>query len=310
MEIVDLQLHDPGPCLPWDGADLETRRTAQTEVMLTAMEAVGVDAVALHPVEDNEWALRMAQAEPGRFASIPMITGGDPDGMGKVAMKPDAPDLEDQIAAAAETPGLVALRAVPSPTFFPEEFASYKAGGYDRAFAAAEANGIPMLIMVSGHADTIGRVAEKFPDLQIVLDHIGISQRPMEEADEVQWAQLPSVLGLAQYPNVSVKLCNPVGLSEESYPFNDVWPHMHKLLEAFGAERLGWASDIGRFQGRVAWNIRLPQDDFVGKHNYMESLAFFLYTDEISLSEKEQILGKSARRMLKWPATQKSAALA
>lgn len=303
MEIVDMQLHEPGPCLTWEGATPEMRRDALTEVLLQMIDAVGVDAVALHPIEDLEWALNTAQSDLGRFASIPMLAGGDPGGAGANAMKPDAPDLEDQIAAAADTPGLVAIRVVPSPKFSPEEFEKFKAGGYDRALAACEKNNMPVLLMISGEPQEAGPIAEKFPDLQLVLDHLGLSQRPMEEPDDPQWKKLPEVLALAKYPNVSIKLCDPPGLSEESYPYNDIWPQMHQLLEAFGAERLAWASDIGRFRGRIAWNIRLPEDDFVGKHTYMESLAFFLYTDQISESEKEQILGQSARRMLNWPAT-------
>src|SRR3954452_17261561 len=145
MEIVDMQLHDPGPFLPWDGESVETRRAVLTEVLDQMTDAVGVDAVALHPVEDTEWALQMAQSDPGRWGSIPMVTGGDPEGLGALAIQPDADDIEDQVAAAAQTPGLIALRMVPSPLFFPEEFEKFKAGGYDRAFAACQANGLPAL---------------------------------------------------------------------------------------------------------------------------------------------------------------------
>ena len=306
MEIVDMQLHEPGPMLDWEGASAETRRNAMTEVLYEMTDAIGVDAVALHPVEDTAWALQMSQADPSRWGSIPMITGGDPDGLGACAIKPDAPDLEDQIAEAAQTPGIVGLRFVPSPKFFPEEFEKFKAGGYDRGFAACQANDISALVMISGHAEEMGPIAERFPDLQLIVDHIGLSQRPMEMPDEPQWQKLPDVLALAKYPNVSLKLSNPVGLSDDDYPYPDLWPYMHQLLAAYGAERLAWASDIGRFRGRIGWNIRLPQEPFVGKHNYMESLAFFLYTNELSASEKEQILGKSARRMLKWAAPQES----
>jgi L-fuconolactonase len=107
---------------------------------------------------------------------------------------------------------------------------------------------------------------------------------------------------------VSIKLCDPPGLSEEAYPFRDIWAPVHRLLDAFGPERLAWASDIGRFRGRIGWSIRLPQEPYPGKHTYMESLAFFLYTDELSPSDKEEILGRSARRMLRWPAAHKTAA--
>jgi L-fuconolactonase len=304
MEIVDMQLHDPAPFQAWEGQDEQTRRRVVAEVLFQMLDAVGVNAVSLHPVEDLELGYQLAKESPSRFSSIPMLTGGDPDGLGKIALKPNAPDLEEQIAEAFAKPGVVALRFVPSPSFFPDEFESYKQGGYDRAFGACEKQGVPVLLMVSGHAETVARVAEKFPDLQLVLDHVGLSQRPMEAPDDPQWKKLPDVLALSKYENVAVKLCHPVGLSEEAYPFKDVWPHVHKLLEAFGPERLAWGSDIGRFRGRIAWSIRVPgtEGHFTGKHNYMESLAFFLYSDELSQSEKEQILGANTRRLLNWSA--------
>jgi L-fuconolactonase len=290
VEVIDMQLHEPGPFGDWTGSDDASRRQVLTEALLEMTDAVGVDGVVLHPAEDDDWAQGLAESEPGRWASVPQVSAED------VA----AADVTDRIARYAGTPGVVGVRLVPSPQFFPDEFEKYLAGGYDGAFKACQDLGLPALVMVSGRPETLGAVAERFPELQIVLDHIGIPQRPMEQPDEPQWKLLPDVVSLAQYSNVSVKVCNPIGLSEDQYPFEDVWPKVHELLGAFGAERLAWASDIGRFRGRIGWNIRIP-GEFVGKHTYMESLAFFKYTDEISQGEKEQILGGTTRRILKWP---------
>src|SRR5262249_5187616 len=96
----------------------------------------------------------------------------------------------------------------------------------------------------------------------------------------------------------------------------------------YGPERLAWASDIQRTRGRTGlWNRLVspttadaqfqyrwgpdahvpapPPDapDYPGKHTYMDSLAFFLYHDQLSQHEKEQILGGTTRRLLEWPAT-------
>jgi hypothetical protein len=48
------------------------------------------------------------------------------------------------------------------------------------------------------------------------------------------------------------------GLADEPYPFHDVWAPVRELVDAFGADRLLWASDIGRFRGRVGWHVRVP----------------------------------------------------
>jgi L-fuconolactonase len=120
-----------------------------------------------------------------------------------------------------------------------------------------------------------------------------------------KWQKLDEVLALAEYPNVALKMCGPAGLSEEGYPFADVWPNVERLLEAFGVDRVGWASDIGRFRGRIAWSIRVPgtEGHYPGKHNYMESLGFFLYSD-LSDDDKAKLLGQTTRRLLKWPSAQ------
>jgi len=91
---------------------------------------------------------------------------------------------------------------------------------------------------------------------------------------------------------------------------------------------LAWGSDIGRFRGRIGYTIRVLEaatgdkpaqvvigpdahvpgpppngPAYSGKHNYMEALAPFLFSSQLSQSEKELILGQTTRRLLKWPGT-------
>ena len=50
-------------------------------------------------------------------------------------------------------------------------------------------------------------------------------------------------------------------LSKEPYPFADVWVPIRSVLDAFGAERVMWASDISRFAGRIGWRTRYPRPE-------------------------------------------------
>ncbi len=311
MEIVDGQLHEPAPWREWGEHDIQTRRSVLTEALLAGMDAIGVDAVLLFPVEDEAWAQELARREPARFAWVPMVTGGDPaelgwdtgdeeSGLGRDAIRPDAVDIEARIETVRSRPGVVALRIVPAG--WPGEVERLKEGGYERTFTACERQAIPVFLMVTGHLDLVAPIAERYGDLTLIIDHVGLPQPPAEAPDTPPFKKLPELLALARYPNVAVKLCGVPGLSMEQYPFNDVWPAVRELVDAFGANRLLWASDIGRFRGRVGWHVRVPGTEahYPGQHTYAESLSFYRDTTLLSQEEKKLILGGTLRELLDW----------
>lgn len=166
-----------------------------------------------------------------------------------------------------------------------EEWTLFRAGGYEALFAAAERHQVPVMFFLSGHADEAAPVARAHPDLTLVIDHRGLRQPPYMPADPDPFERLPLTLGLAKYPNVSVKLSGAPSLSRERYPFPDLWPALHRVIEAFGPDRLLWGSDVTRVRGLHTWS---------------EALDFIRYTGELSDGDKEKILGGSLRRILHW----------
>jgi hypothetical protein len=65
-----------------------------------------------------------------------------------------------------------------------------------------------------------------------------------------------------------------------------------------------WASDIGRFYGRIGLHTMVvpgTEGHYPGKHTYAESMNFIRYCDDLSDQEKEAILGGSLTRLLGWP---------
>lgn len=304
-----MQLHEPAPFGDWAGADEDTRRQVMTEALWQSIDAVGVNAVLLNALEDLGWITDLAGRFPDRVATVPMY-GRDTEHTG---------DAEVMVADLCEKPGAVAIRFAGAQRVADRE--------YDAAFAACEKRGMPIWLEVMGGVSCVDRVARSFPELQIVVDHIGLNQPPYQARDDPTWRDLPIVESLAQYENVAVKVCAPVSMSDEEFPWSDAWPAMVRLLEAFRPQRLGWASDIQRTRGRSGFQVRLlaaatadapahytwapdahvpgpppAGPDYVGKHTYMDSLAFFLYNDQLSAAEKEQILGRTTRRIHKWPA--------
>lgn len=302
MRIVDTQWHEPAPWSDWEPDDIELRRALLTELLFANMGAVGVDSVLIFPLADKGWPVSLATAHPERFAWVPMVTAADAPGDPDLPIRPDSPSLEDDIAALAEDPGCVAVRILAA--YFEEEVLRHKAGGNERALAACETSGLPVYFFCSGEPELAAPVAEKYPDLTMVIDHIGVRQPPLEEAADPWHAKLPEVLALARYPNVTVKLAGAPVFSREGWPYRDVWPQIREVIDAFGADRVMWASDASRFAGRIGWSMRVEEAmaDYPGKHNYADSLSHLLHTDLLSDEEKAWVLGGSSTRWLGWPA--------
>jgi len=125
-------------------------------------------------------------------------------------------------------------------------------------------------------------VVERHPGLPLIIDHMG--RIPSAHGPEA-WADLDLLLGLARYPNVWVKTsCAPTH-SDESFPYRDIQPHLQRIYDAFGANRLLWGSDITRLRGTYEENLKLFQEEL----------------DFLSADDKEWILGKTLATVLRWP---------
>jgi L-fuconolactonase len=144
------------------------------------------------------------------------------------------------------------------------------------------------MLAVSGNVLAAEVVARANPDLQLIVDHLGLAQPHGTQALAADpFAGLDELLSLAKYPNIAPKLSGAPTLSAEAYPYEDLWPHLHRVLEAFGPERVMWGSDFSRTRQR---------------HSYAEALDFLRDSEELTTSERDLLLGATARRLLGWPA--------
>jgi L-fuconolactonase len=288
--IIDGQLHEPGPHLTWP-EDPEARNRALTEIALAWMESAGVDRALLHPSTD--WGAYAATQAPGRFAYVPafLLPPGAP--------LPDFPNAVEELVA---RPGVKGLRLIVSYPPTGENAARLEQGVFEPLLEACERRGVPLFLYITGCLQLVPAVAESHPDLTLVVDHFGIPQPPMEERDDPQWKGLDALVELAQYPNVAVKVCGAIALSDGPPPFADVWPHLDRLIAAFGADRLLWASDQSRFLGRIGFDHEIPQaiDPYPGKHTYAQSIDLFRNAEHLSDADKAMILGGTLMRLLDW----------
>ncbi len=90
-------------------------------------------------------------------------------------------------------------------------------------------------------------VLRRHPELRLVVSHMGLPPRQAEtpDADGARSA-MDSVVALAGFAQTRVKLSGFYALTDpgHDYPNRAAWPYVEALLDAYGVERLLWASDF------------------------------------------------------------------
>jgi predicted TIM-barrel fold metal-dependent hydrolase len=281
LEIIDAQIHEPKPVAPLTEEQQEHAAVIEVELAREAMDSVGVD-IAL-AVTSEEFIQVAAERYPGRFPGV-------------VTFNHNSPDLAADVTRVRNSSFNVAGRALTGnwmdATLRPE----FTAGRFEPIFAAAEKVGLPQFISTHGHCAVMGAVAERHPGLTLVIDHIGVRQHPVSPPTSEPWKTFPDLLTLARYPNVHVKLCGAPLLSEQVYPFDDVWPRLAQLFNAFGVDRVMWGSDYTRMRA-----ADLPRGERPRRRglSYADSMNFLLHSERLSFSEKKALFGGTARRVLR-----------
>jgi L-fuconolactonase len=141
---------------------------------------------------------------------------------------------------------------------------------------------VPMTVLapVSRMPD-VAALADKYPDLTIVIDHMADS--PIDQP-----AELEKLIALKRYPKLFVKISHTWSLSKQQFPFKDTWPQVKRLYDAFGPQRLMWATD---------WPIVNT------RANYTQALAVVKdEMDFLNAEDKSWILSKTIERVWAFPA--------
>jgi L-fuconolactonase len=279
MPIIDTQVHAAALNAPWPG-DEQSGLRAATEALLAAMDAVGVDQAIIAPRHDTAMGEYAVAHYPGRLGRVVMLDA-------------DAADIDEQVARARATPGAVALRQVVSDYIGTRGAEDLKAGRFDALFAAAQRHGVAIFLLAPGHPADLAGTARAFPDLTLIVDHFGLRQYPPLTMDADPWDKLPGLLDLARFPNVAVKFCGAQLLSHQPYPHADIWPILRRVIDAFGTDRLMWASDFTR--------LRMVPAGEPWRGTYADALRFVSASEWLSEDERSALLGGTAQRILGWP---------
>jgi L-fuconolactonase len=267
--IVDPHVHVwvNDPRYPWAKETTKPpERNATPEMLLELMQANGVEKTVLVQYIGYRWDNRYVADTVKRYPQY---------FQGVARVNPQDPTAPDHLSALAEQ-GFRGVRLSP---------AADASGDWIRGdlmpplWRRAEALRVPMLILTAiTRMPDIGRLAERFPDLTLVIDH-------MADCPAGQPAELEKLMALARYPKVFVKISHTWSISKQPYPWLDAQEHVKRLHAAFGPQRLMWSTDWPVIESHATYRqaLTVVRDDMK-----------FL-TEE----DKSWILSKTVERV--WP---------
>ncbi len=273
--IVDSQVHlwKPNtPERPWvPGLTPQLPEPMTIERLLPLMDEAGVDrAVIVPPSWEGDYvdyALEAAARYPKRFGVMGRIPLNDPG-------------MRDRIGSWKQQPGMLGIRL----TFLGASAKALTDGTADWLWPAAEKAGIPIMFLTAGSLPLFAPIAERHPQLQLIIDHLGISSQVVQEKKIPE--SVAQAAALARYPNVSIKLAAIAAYSTEPYPFRDMTGHIQRLFEAYGPKRCYWGSDLTQGFAKATYRERL--------NHFTQELSF------MSEQDKDWVLGRAILERLNW----------
>ena len=275
MPIIDSQVHAYAantPERPWNTTP-NWPDSVNGEEMVAAMDSVGVDgAIFVNAFSmyqyDSSFAEEVQRAHPGKFGLVKPVDPSDPA-------------VADVIADWKKTPGTVGLRV--RLTHGLERAADDP--GLDVILHEAVRHNFPINLLSWGKLDVGAALIDRHPNVQFVLDHLGLLQPHDPPAPPEPWADLPKVLDLAKRPNAVIKVSGACTLSREPFPFPDIWDPLARVFDAWGMDRCLWGTDWTRAHAVV---------------NYEQAVEPFRLTDRLSDSDRAMLMGDACAKIYGW----------
>ncbi|WP_428540908.1 amidohydrolase family protein [Rhodopila sp.] len=275
MVTIDAQVHAyerNHPGRPW-AAVLHGPPEVTGNDMVAAMDAVEVDGAVLVSAftmysYDASYAISVRNAYPGRFALIKPVDPSDPA-------------VVDTIADWAATDGAVAIRIMMRGDVSTDAADP----GLNQVLAAAARHALPVNLLCWGRLEQAGKLAARNPDTQLVIDHLGLQQPFEPPAPPVPFAELPKLLALAEHANIVVKITGACTLSQQPFPYNDIWDPLGRIFDEFGLDRCLWGTDWTRA---------------VELLSYQQGVDAFRVSDRLSDNDREVLMGGTLRRVYDW----------
>lgn len=258
------------PLAPIGGhqSDWSRTRPVTTEQMIAAMDTAGVDRSAIVQAStcyghDNSYVADAVAAHPERFTGVFSVD----------VLAPDAPARMRHWRGR----GLTGMRLFTFGSTMPDQASWLDDPKTYPAWQCAGDLGLSICLQMSPAAlPQMVRMAERFPSVRIILDHMA---RPVLE-DGPPYAAAETLFALARLPNVYLKL-TPRSFNESRKGKASPETFFPKLVAIFGAQRLAWGSNYPSSEGSLPELLDLAQ----------RSLA------SLSAEDRAWIFGKTAQTL-------------
>lgn len=243
---------------------LEPRSFTDEELMALAMPQ-GVGRVVLiqhypHHGYDNSYLIDTWKKHPNRFRIVGQIDQSQPH--------------VDQKMREMLKNGVTGFRIGPRP-----EQPDWLAGDGMKLMwkTAAETRQSMCCLINPSNIQETSDWCNKYPDTPVVVDHfarVGVDGMIRDE-------DVKNLCSLAQHKLVRVKISAYYALGKKQPPYHDLVPMIKRLFEAYGADRLMWASDC-------PYQLTLPS-------TYAASISLIRdHIDFVSKEERQSLLQKTA----------------
>lgn len=235
--------------------------------LLERAKPAGVNRVVLIQMSfygyDNRYMLDAIKTYPGQFSGVAVIDQN--------ALKP-----QDEMRALKKQ-GVRGFRIYPKDMPIDQWL---DGEGLQAIFKFGAEERLNMCCLIDPNAlPALAKMCRKFPDTPVVIDHlcrIGVT-------GEIKPAEVKALCDMAQFKNVTVKVSAFYALGKKKPPYLDLGPLIKQVFEAYGPERLMWATDCP-FQ--------------VVDHSYQQSIDLIRHgLDFLQADDKDWILRKTAERV-------------
>jgi predicted TIM-barrel fold metal-dependent hydrolase len=266
MRIVDSQVHLFDTRNP-AAAEKIGQHSVSPERIVAEMDAAGVERAYLVPAGSgaNQACLGAAAGWPGRFAVMGTIT----------LSKPESRSLPGGWKAAGYTGVRLTFPPFRDPSWLRD-------GTADWFWPEAARHGLPVMVWAPEQLDELSRIAERFPGLRLVVDHLNLY---VEDKGRAVVELAKRLTALSRFPNVAVKASALPAHSLEGFPYRDVQPAVKIACDAFGPGRVFWGTDFTR----LPCSLRQAIDMFT------EHLGF------LPARDLEQVMGDGIVGWVGWP---------